>query len=91
VADELLVRRLSFPLRGSIDGKPVSAQTVTLDRQLKRNMLVPFTHQGGVRSQSRSSSSTTWKPRAGSPSSGKPFLEGAAGMDLLWPVTKYPC
>jgi hypothetical protein len=40
-------QRLSFSLRVSIDGKPVSAQTIALDPLVKRNMVVSFTHQGG--------------------------------------------
>jgi uncharacterized membrane protein len=39
--------RLSFPLVVSIDGKTVSEQTITLEPQVKRNVVVPFTHQGG--------------------------------------------
>src|SRR5262249_36973784 len=39
--------RLTFPLVVSIDGKTVSEQTITLDPQVKRNVIVPFTHQGG--------------------------------------------
>ncbi len=39
--------RQSFPLVVSIDGKTVSEQTITLDPQVKRNVIVPFTHQGG--------------------------------------------
>jgi uncharacterized membrane protein len=39
--------RLSFPLVVSIDGKTVSEQTINLDPQVKRNVIVPFAHQGG--------------------------------------------
>jgi hypothetical protein len=39
--------RLTFPLLVSIDGKTVNEQTITLDPQVKRNVIVPFTHQGG--------------------------------------------
>src|SRR5262249_10979933 len=39
--------RLTFPLVVSIDGRTVSEQTITLDPQVKRNVIVPFTHQGG--------------------------------------------
>jgi Ca-activated chloride channel family protein len=39
--------RLTFPLVVSIDGKTVSEQAITLDPQVKRNVIVPFTHQGG--------------------------------------------
>jgi Ca-activated chloride channel family protein len=39
--------RLTFPLVVSIDGKTVSEQTIGLDPQVKRNVIVPFTHQGG--------------------------------------------
>lgn len=38
---------LTFPLRVSIDGRPVSEQAITLDPQVKRSVIVPFTHQGG--------------------------------------------
>jgi Ca-activated chloride channel homolog len=41
--------RLSFPLVVAIDGKTVSEQTITLGPQVKRNVIVPFTHQGGGR------------------------------------------
>jgi uncharacterized membrane protein len=39
--------RLSFPLTVSIDGKAVSEQEIALDPQVKRNVIVPFSHQGG--------------------------------------------
>jgi Ca-activated chloride channel family protein len=39
--------RMTFPLVVSIDGKPVSEQSITLDPQVKRNVIVPFSHQGG--------------------------------------------
>ncbi len=39
--------RLTFPLVVAIDGRTVSEQTITLDPQVKRNVIVPFTHQGG--------------------------------------------
>ncbi|MBI3454628.1 MAG: VWA domain-containing protein, partial [Candidatus Rokubacteria bacterium] len=41
--------RLTFPLVVSIDDKTVSEQTITLESQVKRNVIVPFTHQGGAR------------------------------------------
>ncbi len=41
--------RLRFPLIVTIDGKVVSEQTISLDPQVKRNVIVPFTHQGGGR------------------------------------------
>jgi uncharacterized membrane protein len=39
--------RLAFPLTVSIDDKPVSEQSIALGPQVKRNVIVPFTHQGG--------------------------------------------
>jgi Ca-activated chloride channel homolog len=39
--------RLQFPLVVSIDGKTVSEQEIALDPQVKRNVIVPFSHQGG--------------------------------------------
>ncbi len=39
--------RLTFPLVVSIDDRTVSEQTIALDPQVKRNVIVPFTHQGG--------------------------------------------
>ncbi len=39
--------RLTFPLSVSIDGTTVSEQTITLGPQVRRNVIVPFTHPGG--------------------------------------------
>jgi len=39
--------RLTFPLVVTIDDRPVNEQTITLDPQVKRNVIVPFSHQGG--------------------------------------------
>jgi Ca-activated chloride channel family protein len=39
--------RVTFPLVVSIDGKVISEQAITLEPQVKRNVVVPFTHQGG--------------------------------------------
>lgn len=36
-----------FTLRVSLDGTPVSEQAITLEPKVKRNLIVPFTHQGG--------------------------------------------
>lgn len=41
--------RLTFPLVVWIDDNIVSEQIITLDPQVKRNVIVPFTHQGGGR------------------------------------------
>ncbi len=38
---------MAFPLKVSIDGRPVSEQAITLGPQVKRSVIVPFTHQGG--------------------------------------------
>ena len=40
---------MSFPLVLTIDDKTVSEQTITLDPQVKRNVIVPFGLQGGGR------------------------------------------
>jgi Ca-activated chloride channel homolog len=39
--------RLTFPLVLTIDDRTISEQAITLDPQVKRNVIVPFTHQGG--------------------------------------------
>lgn len=39
--------RLAFPLKVSIDGRTVSEQAISLDPEVKRNVIVPFTHEGG--------------------------------------------
>jgi uncharacterized membrane protein len=41
--------RMTFPLVLRIDDQPVSEQTITLDPQVKRNVIVPFSLQGGGR------------------------------------------
>ncbi|MGH7265127.1 MAG: VWA domain-containing protein [Candidatus Rokuibacteriota bacterium] len=43
--------RLTFPLVVSIDDQVVNEQTISLEPQVKRNVIVPFTHQGGGRLQ----------------------------------------
>lgn len=40
--------RMSFPLVVTVDDRTVSEQTVVLDPQVKRNIIVPFTHQGSA-------------------------------------------
>jgi uncharacterized membrane protein len=39
--------RLSFPLVLSVDDRRISEQTITLDPLVKRNVIIPFTLQGG--------------------------------------------
>ncbi len=39
--------RFTFPLTVTVDSKTVSEQGITLDPQVKRNVIVPFTLQGG--------------------------------------------
>jgi len=39
--------RLTFPLVVTIDDRPISEQTIALGPQVKRNVIVPFTLQGG--------------------------------------------
>jgi uncharacterized membrane protein len=40
---------MTFPLVVTIDGRVVSEQKIQLHPQVKRNVIVPFTHQGGGR------------------------------------------
>ena len=39
--------RLSFPVTLTVDDKVINEQTIALDPLVKRNVIVPFTHQGG--------------------------------------------
>ena len=39
--------RMTFPLRVRLDGNVANEQSVTLDPQVKRSVVIPFTHQGG--------------------------------------------
>ena len=38
---------MTFPLRVRLDGNVVNEQNVTLEPQVKRSVIIPFTHQGG--------------------------------------------
>jgi uncharacterized membrane protein len=40
--------RVSFPLTLTVDDQRISEQTIALDPQVKRNVIVPFTFQGGA-------------------------------------------
>ena len=40
--------RVSFPLALTVDGQKISEQTIALDPQVKRNVIVPFTLQTGA-------------------------------------------
>jgi len=39
--------RMTFPLRVRLDGNVVNEQVVTLEPQVRRSVIIPFTHQGG--------------------------------------------